>query len=189
MLGCNLYEHQHDHTMSTKQVDQQTPLFGTEAIDQIKTMLDRGKQTVLVLTDLHRPPAHVRPLAVNRVDEEGALWFLSARDAEGHQHAMTQGVAQIIMSDPAHYHFLTLSGRIDEVESAELRERLWTPIAKAWFKEGPHDPRMGILRFRPDSGHYWDTKHGKMISMIKFAANALLGIGDDDGGKQGALRI
>ncbi len=172
--------------MSTKtQQEHKEHLADQEAIDYIRELLDGGKRTVLVLTDFEKVPAHVRPLAVNSVDEAGNAWFLSARNAEGHQHALRDGRAQVLFADPDNYRFMTLYGRLEEVEDAAKRKELWTPIAKAWFT-GPEDPAMGLLRFSPEMGHYWDTRDGKVVSLLKMAAGAI-GVKTDDGGKQGHL--
>ena len=48
-------------------------------------------------------------------------------------------------------------------------------MAKAWFEDGPDDPKLTLIKVTPEDGHYWDTKNGRLISMIKIAAAALTG--------------
>jgi general stress protein 26 len=60
-------------------------------------------------------------------------------------------------------------------------DEIWSPIAKAWFNEGKDDPRITVIKVTPEHGFYWDTKHGKTISLIKVAAAAIAGRTMDDG--------
>jgi general stress protein 26 len=52
---------------------------------------------------------------------------------------------------------------------------LWTDIAKAWFPEGKKDPNVTVVKVSPEQGFYWDTKDGKLVSMIKIVASAVSG--------------
>ena len=52
---------------------------------------------------------------------------------------------------------------------------LWSPIDKAWFEQGEDDPNISVIKVIPTDGHYWDTKNGKLISMLKIAVAAVTG--------------
>ena len=57
----------------------------------------------------------------------------------------------------------------------EKIDELWSEIAKAWFPEGKDDPHLTVIKVTPEEGFYWDTKDGKLASMIKIAASAVTG--------------
>jgi general stress protein 26 len=51
-------------------------------------------------------------------------------------------------------------------------DELWSDVAKAWF-EGKDDPQLTVVKVTPEEGFYWDTKSGKLVSMIKILASAV----------------
>ena len=53
-------------------------------------------------------------------------------------------------------------------------------FAKAWF-DGKRDPDISLIKIVPDTAYYWDTVHGKMVSLIKIAISAVSGKKMDDG--------
>ena len=54
-------------------------------------------------------------------------------------------------------------------------------ICKGWFQEGKDDPNISVIEIIPDEAYYWDTVHGKMISLLKIAASVVSGKTMDDG--------
>jgi len=60
-------------------------------------------------------------------------------------------------------------------------ENKWSPMAKAWFTEGKDDPNLTVIRVQPDYAYYWDTKSGKVVSLLKIAVGAVIGKTLDDG--------
>jgi general stress protein 26 len=67
-------------------------------------------------------------------------------------------------------------------------EAIWTPVAKAWFTQGPDDPRVTAIKVTPEEGFYWDTTSGKLISTFKMIASAITGK-TFDVGVQGDLEV
>jgi general stress protein 26 len=53
-------------------------------------------------------------------------------------------------------------------------------MLKTWFTEGEDDPRITVIRFQPQSGYYWDNKHGAVVAGAKIAVGALVGKTLDD---------
>jgi general stress protein 26 len=70
----------------------------------------------------------------------------------------------------------------------QLIDEHWKPIAKAWFEEGKDDADVTIIRVQPTDAYYWDTKDGKAVAFLKWAANAV-GMNVDDGGVEGRINI
>jgi hypothetical protein len=59
---------------------------------------------------------------------------------------------------------------------------------RAWFTEGEDDPRISLLRVDPDSGEYWDNRHGAAVAGIKLLFGALVGQRVNEG-VHGNLRL
>jgi general stress protein 26 len=61
-------------------------------------------------------------------------------------------------------------------------------MAKSWFKEGKDDPRISVIRFKTESGYYWDNEHGNTIAGIKLLIGVVTGTSTDDS-EEGSLKI
>ncbi len=76
---------------------------------------------------------------------------------------------------------MTIYGTADVFYDRGKVEELWTPVAKAWFPEGKDDKNLEVVRVKASDAYYWDTKHNKMVALLKIAAAAITGKTMDDG--------
>jgi general stress protein 26 len=90
--------------------------------------------------------------------------------------------------DTGKEHYLSLSGHAEIVKDKAKTDELWNVFIKAWFEGGKDDPAITLIKVMPEEGHYWDTKNGKLVSMIKIAAAALTG-SHSDGGVEGDITV
>ena len=163
-------------------------LSNEEAVKKIKEMAeDIG--TCMFCTELSVRPFPTRPMALREVDEQGNLWFISSKKSNKNFEIGHDDEVQLIFAKNADAHFLSVFGKAIIYKDKVLIEKLWTPIAKAWFEEGKDDPDVTIIKVEPKDAYYWDTKYGKMISMIKWAAGAITGNMDNDAGVEGRLNV
>lgn len=162
-------------------------LRSVDAIEKIKNLI-KSENIALFTTNLSHAPLSTRPMSTAQVDEQGCIWFLSKIDSDKNAEIKRDNRVQLFYSHMKSAEFLSLYGKADIVQDRAKLEELWTPIAKAWFTEGIEDPTITIIKFTPEDGHYWDTKSGKMISMLKIAVGAITGITMDNG-LEGKVRI
>ncbi len=119
-------------------------------------------------------------MSVQKIDEDGTLWFLSANDShKNHELVIAPEVTLYFQGSP-HSDFLVLEGDATVSTSREKIEELWEPILKTWFTEGIDDPRISVIKVVPTEGYYWDTKHGNAVAGIKMLIGAALGKTMDD---------
>jgi general stress protein 26 len=145
-----------------------------EAIEKFKEIVDH-EAICLFTTRLTEVPLTTRPMSVQKVCDQGNFWFLSASDSDkNHDIEMDQRV-QLFFTNPSKYEFLSLYGTASITRDRGKIDELWTNIAKAWFPEGKDDPRVTVIKVTPEQGFYWDTKDGKLVSMIKILASAVSG--------------
>lgn len=155
-------------------------LAGTDAVKKIKELTDKAQTCFFctnVTDELHFP---TRPMAVQKVDDEGNLWFLSAKDSHKNQELKSDTKVQLFFQGSPHSDFLSLSGKVTITDDKEKIKELWQPILKDWFTEGVDDPRISVLKVVPETGYYWDTKHGMAVSLIKRITGAVIGKTMDD---------
>jgi general stress protein 26 len=84
--------------------------------------------------------------------------------------------------------YLTVYGTAEILEDRSKIEELWSPIAKAWFKEGKDDPKISLIKVKPLDAYYWDTKENKVISLLKIVISAVTGK-ENDGGVEGTIKV
>lgn len=175
-------------------IDQQQPednredLTGDEAIAKIRELAGKAS-TVFFCTAITTGRAvSTRPMAVQEVDEAGALWFLSASDSQQNADIARDSAVQLLGQGSSHSDFLSIYGRATVSRDRKRIEQLWKPILKTWFTAGIDDPRITVIRVDPIGGYYWDTKHNRMVVLAKMVAGAISGKTLDDS-VQGNLRV
>ncbi|MEO6136159.1 MAG: pyridoxamine 5'-phosphate oxidase family protein [Ginsengibacter sp.] len=168
-----------DSINKNQEEDNHEDLEGTKAAEKIKE-LAKGNTCFFCTGISTGKPVTVRPMAVQKVDEQGNLWFLSANDSHKNQDIKQDSKVQLLFQGSPHSDFLSIYGNASISTDKELIKDLWEPIAKAWFTEGVDDPRITVIKVTADDGYYWDNKHGNAIAMIKIAAGALIGKTMDD---------
>ena len=122
----------------------------------------------------------VRPMSVQKVDEDGVLWFLSPSDTFKNQEIELNPEVKLYFQGSAHSDFLHLRCRaVISKDKTKIKE-LWEPVLKTWFTDGVDDPRITVLKVVPEEGYYWDTKHGTAVAAVKMIFGALMGKTFDD---------
>lgn len=154
-------------------------LQGAAAKGRIKEMAKDS--SCFFCTDFKKGDAFAtRPMAVQDIDEDGNLWFLSANDSKKNKEIAIDASVQLLFQGSSYSEFLTLFGSAEVVLDKDRIRELWQPILKTWFTEGIDDPRITAIKINPTKGYYWDTKHGVAVSMIKQVAGAIMGKTLDD---------
>lgn len=161
-------------------------LRGTDAIDRIKEMAE-GHTCFFVTQVEVENEGSARPMSVLQVDDEGCLWFLSARGSLKNAQLDVDGDVILYFQGPGRAEFLELRGYASVYSDRAKIDELWTPLAKAWFTEGKDDPRITVIRVRPTAGYYWDTRHSQAVAATKMFFGAALGKTLDDS-VQGTIR-
>ena len=162
-------------------------LYSNEAIDKLKSLID-GNKIAIFCTELTKLPIQSRPMAVQEVDDEGNLWFISSENSNKNCEIKKDDDVQLFFSNSANSQFLSFYGDATIYTDPEKIEEIWNPIAKAWFEDGKEDQDISVIKVSPKDVYYWDTKDGKIISIFKMAGAALLGTKPDIG-VEGKLNI
>ena len=162
-------------------------LVSAEAVAKIKE-LALGADIALFSTNLLTLPLTTRPMSTQGVDEEGNLWFLSKKNSNKNQDIAKDSRVQLFYSNKGSSEYLSVFGHAEIIFDKEKIDQYWTPIAKAWFTEGKDDASISVIKVVPADVYYWDTKEGKILSLIKIAYGAITG-SKIDGGVEGKIKI
>jgi general stress protein 26 len=155
-------------------------LAGAEAIEKIKELITQAPSCFFCSNIKTGVPLSVRPMAVQKVDDEGNFWFLSAKDSHKNDELEHDPFVHLLFQGSAYSDFLNIYGIASVSEDRQKIEELWEPVLKAWFTEGEHDPRISVIKVEPTEGYYWDNKHGNAIAFVKQMVGAAIGKTLDD---------
>lgn len=155
-------------------------LQGINAGEKIKELAGKTKTCFFCTAITTGKPVAVRPMSVQKMDEQGNFWFLSASDSHKNAEIQNDNKVQLLFQGSAHSDFLSVYGHATISRDKELIKELWEPIIKTWFTGGVDDPRITVIKVETKEGYYWDTKHGNAIAFAKMAAGAIMGKTMDD---------
>jgi general stress protein 26 len=171
---------------SMNSINQQQPennhedLRGKEAIEKMREIIDKAQTCFFCTSSTNGTPMAVRPMSVQQLDDEGNLWFLSANDSHTNSEIATDNTVQLLFQASAHSGFLTIDGKATISTDKQKIKELWEPVIKTWFTGGVDDPRITVIKVIPQTGYYWDNKHGNMVAGIKMLIGAATGKTLDD---------
>ena len=167
-------------------INQQQPednfedLQGTAAQKKIKELTEKAGTCFFCTEAGADQPFITRPMAVQKTDEDGTLWFLSANDSHKNQQIADNPIVQLLFQGSSYSDFLHLTGMGTISEDKQKIKELWNPFLKVWFTGGIDDPRISVIKVEPVDGYYWDTKHNKIVVMVKRVVGAISGKTLDD---------
>jgi general stress protein 26 len=162
-------------------------LVGDPAIRTIKRIVERA-ENCFFCTTCADGSCTARPMNVRQVDDEGNLWFLSADDSYKNDELTKDNAVRLYFQGSKNSDFLYVDGKADLSKDRRKIEELWEPVLRTWFTDGVEDSRISVIRFRPSSGYYWETKHGSMVAGIKMMIGAAIGKTLDDS-MEGTLEV
>jgi general stress protein 26 len=155
-------------------------LNGVAAVEKIKHIIDKADSCFFSTAIAVSESCGTRPMSVQKADDEGNLWFLSANDSHKDQEIEVNPGVTLYFQGSAHSDFLVIKGIATASRNENKIKELWQPIFKTWFTEGENDPRISVIKVTPTEGYYWDTKHGFAVAGIKMIVGALTGKTLDD---------
>lgn len=162
------------------------PLYSKEAKEKIKKLAEEI-DFCMMITDLKNEPFHVVPMSTKKVDEMGNIWFLSNANSSHNQNLKKDSRMHLIYSDKSKFQFLSVYAKATISQDKLIIRELYGSGDDAWF-DGIDDPNLTALKVMPNEVYYWDTKNGKLISLLKMASGAITG-NEPDLGEEGELQI
>lgn len=163
-------------------------LTGTKASEKLKELTESAR-ICMFCTRLDQQPSESRPMALQETDEEGNLWFISSADSTKNMDIKKDEKVQLYFMNNGSSEYVSVYGTAKIYTDRATIEDKWSAMANAWF-DGKEDPNVSILKVTPESCYYWDTKNGKLVSMLSFLAAAVTGKkSDGSDGVEGTLNV
>lgn len=168
--------------------ENQKDVMGEEAIEKVKQMVEKAGTCFFCTSIKSGQPFNTRPMAAQKTDDEGNVYFLSASDSKHNAEIEDDPMVQLLFQGSAYDDFLNIYGEATISTDKTVIKELWNPMMKTWFTEGIDDPRITVIQVAAQEGYYWDTKHGKLVSFFKQLVGAAIGQTLDDS-IQGTIKI
>lgn len=109
-----------------------------------------------------------RPMYALTMDRDGAIWFFADLRSAKVENLRTVNLG---FSDAAHGTYVSLTGHGEiDVDRAHI-ERLWTPLARPWFRDGPDSKDLCLLKFVPAAAAFWDAPSSRMVRAFGLLAS------------------
>lgn len=155
-------------------------LSGEEAIKKMKELVEKANSCFFCTRIKTNESFSTRPMSVQKIDDEGTLWFLSASDSNKNEEITNDPSVQLLFQGSQYSDYINIYGTATiSKDKAKIKE-LWQPILKTWFTEGKDDKRITVLKVVPAESYYWDTKHNMAVGLVKRLVGAAIGKTLDD---------
>jgi len=122
-----------------------------------------------------------RPLQTMQVDDNGALWFFTARGSEKVAHIARDPRVNLSYADIAAKTFASIEGTATVLSDPTKAAELWRVAQRIFFPLGPEDPTLALLRIEPRIVRTWDGNESPFGTAQKFASALLRGEASDLG--------
>jgi general stress protein 26 len=136
--------------------------------------LIRDIRVGLLTTLNHEGAFHTRPVQTLRVDPEGVVWFFTDWSSPKVAELEENIRVSLGYADPSKNKYVAISGTGELRRDLEQAKRLWSIEQRAYYPEGPEDPRLAILRIRIERAEYWIAP-GRLSYLFAAAEAAMTG--------------
>ena len=123
---------------------------------------------------------HTRPMGFREADASGDLWFFADKTESVAKNVAANPQVGLGFSDPHANDYVAVSGTGELVDDRATIDEKWVDSLKAWFPEGKDDPKIVLLRVKPDKGEYWNAPSSVLTIAVGFVKAKLTGKPADD---------
>lgn len=134
---------------------------------------------------------HSQPLTtLNKSMNEGnQLYFFVSRTSDVAMQLQQDDNVNVSYTSTSEDSYVSVSGKGMILDNLDKKEALWSPMAKAWFPDGPADPDLALVQVLIGHAEYWDVKESKMVQVAKMVTAAITGTPPKAMGEHKELRL
>lgn len=166
-------------------MDQQQPK--NSSVEQLGEQIKDIRVAMLTSVALNGS-LHSRPMAVQQLDANGELWFFTSKDSLKTDELERNNNVNVAFVSEDDNRFVSVNGKASLVDDRAKVAELWTPFAKAWFKDGKDDPNLVLIRVDTDLAEYWASS-GSILTQAVAYVKSLVTDGEPDVGEHGTLQL
>ncbi|WP_164101927.1 pyridoxamine 5'-phosphate oxidase family protein [Candidatus Laterigemmans baculatus] len=145
-----------------------------EHLDKFRELI-KDIDTAMLVTETADGSLRSRPMVTQATEFDGELWFFTDQNSAKVLEIQADRHVCVSYADPRSHKFVSVSGIAELSQDRGKIKELWNPFAKAWFPQGPDDPRLALLRVRPTMAEYWDSSSGLAVTIAGMVKAATTG--------------
>jgi general stress protein 26 len=126
----------------------------------------------VLMTTRGRDRLHTRPMDLQRVDDDGTMYFSTSTETAKVWELERDPYVQVAFQGKTKFAVVDGTARMSQ-DRALIDER-WKADWKLWFPEGKDSPDIVIVVVEPERGEYWDQSGAKGLSFLFRAAKAFV---------------
>jgi general stress protein 26 len=144
-----------------------------ENIDRVWSLIKEISVAMVVTHSGHGQQMRARPMAARPVQEDGAIYFLTDASAPKDQEIKHSDNICLVLADNKGQKYLSVSGRAEIFDDRGRIKQIWSAYDSAFWRD-ENDPRIRVMRVRPESAEYWEGL-GAVVAVVKLIAANLSG--------------
>lgn len=116
-----------------------------------------------------------RPMAVQKPDKDGTLWFLTSLSSPKiGEIAVNPGVL-LSYAEPGKNNYVSIWGDATVVNDRAKIHELWSEMFVTWWPKGKDDPDICLIKVDPESAEYWDSPSSAFVVAFGYAKAKMTG--------------
>lgn len=169
-------------------VSKQTAMtHNREEVKKIREFIE--KRDIAMLCTMENDEVRSRPMSTTDIDDQGNIWFFTNEFSDKVEELQSNPKVCLAYSKPQNNTYVSINGTASLVTDRKKMEEYYSPVTKAFFKDGLDDPKIALLKIEPYYAEYWDSNSSRMISFIKILAAAVSGKEYKGEGRHGELEL
>jgi general stress protein 26 len=109
------------------------------------------------------------------IDEGATLYFFISEKSEMASRLREDSNVNLAYANTDADTYVSVAGKAQFSNDQSTKERLWSPMTKAWFPGGVTDPDLALLTVKITHAEYWNVKDSKATQLFKMARSAVTG--------------
>lgn len=155
-------------------MSEQKHLSGREGMEKIGELI-KDIRICMMTTAAEDGTFDSRPMATQKTDFDGTLWFLARGESGKVQELKEDAHVSLLFSDVGNSKYVAVKGRGSVSRDRAKIHELWNSMYKAWFPEGEDDPAVTVLRVDVTEAQYWEASASSLVRGAKYLAAAVTG--------------
>jgi general stress protein 26 len=158
-----------DHTRS----DTITESSHAESVERVRDLISDIKVTMLTTTGTDGR-LHSRPMYTQETEFDGDLWFTTSLSSALVAEIRTTPTVLLNYANVDSQRFVVISGEAVLVHDQAKKDELWNPSLRMWFKGGPTDPDLVLVKIEAHRADFWDSPSAP-VRWFQFLAGVATG--------------
>jgi general stress protein 26 len=173
--------------MAEQMTEGKTPAMEhDESVEKVRELIGDIKVAMLITTD-DSGKMHSRPMYTQETEFDGDIWFATSKSSSLVAELRRNAAVSVNYANPESQRFVVVAGEGVVVHDQAKIDELWNPALKMWFKGGPTDPDLTLVKIESHRADFWDSPAAP-VRWFQFLAGVATGK-RPSGDQRGAVEL